>query len=307
MWELNIFGFSFFYLFYNFFIYSFFGWIYESCLVSVKNKKFVNRGFLNGTIIPIYGAGATIIYVLLAPIQDNIILVFIGGVLLATILEFVTSYVMEIIFHAKWWDYSHLKYNIQGRVCLSVSLFWGLLSILMTQVLQPSIEFIIYKIPRPLGEYLGYVIFAIFITDLTATVISTVQLDKKLAELQKLRQELSDYIEGTKLYGTKEELKAKFENSRITDFIDGFKLRLESEIDKYKENSSAKELFDFSTTKEDMEARVKEIVSKYQKKSERPNFIQKRLLKAFPNIKSINKNSALTDLKEKLHIKKDNN
>ena len=93
MWTWKICNFELYFLFYNFMLYSFFGWIYESTFVSVKNRTLVNRGFLNGPVIPIYGAGATIVYMFLAPIQDRASYVFVGGMLIATILEYITSYV----------------------------------------------------------------------------------------------------------------------------------------------------------------------------------------------------------------------
>lgn len=304
MWDMRLLGFDLYFLFANFFVYSFFGWIYESSYVSAKKKCFINRGFLNGPVIPIYGAGATICYVVLFPLKNQIWYVFLGGAVLATALEFVTSYAMEKLFHAKWWDYSNIKFNIQGRVCLPVSLFWGLLAVLMTQLLQPLINQLIYSIPQEIGEYAIAITSIIFCADLTTTVISTAQLDKKLTNLHKLRVEIVEYIESTKLYETGEELKAKIGESSLMEFIDGFKERLEENLDKYMQKDETKERFDKKAISEEIGERIKSFKIRYQKDTEKKYFVQKRLLKAFPNLKTKDREDALAELKSKLFYKK---
>ncbi len=106
-----------------FFLYSFLGWAQETVQCSIKEKRFVNRGFLNGPICPIYGCGALLIFNLLLPIQRGIAspwlsvpLVFLCGALIASVLEYVTSWAMETLFHSRWWDYSDKKWNINGRM-----------------------------------------------------------------------------------------------------------------------------------------------------------------------------------------------
>ncbi len=199
MWSIRLFGFECFYLFYHFFLYSFFGWIYESCLVSFQKKKLLNRGFLNGPVIPIYGAGATVIMMVLDPIREHYVAVFFVGMLVASVLEFSTSWLMEKLFHTRWWDYSDWKFHLQGRICLGASVFWGVLSVTMELVFKPGIDLLIADIPRKSGEYMGYGIAAVFAADFIITVISTVQLDKQLEELQRLRRELASYIGNSKL------------------------------------------------------------------------------------------------------------
>lgn len=304
MWDLKIFGFDLYFLFYNFILYSFFGWIYESSYVSAKNKKAVNRGFLTGPVIPIYGAGATIIYIFLFSIRNQVFLVFLGGVCLATILEFVTSYVMEKLFHAKWWDYSNFKFNLQGRVCLFVSLFWGLLSVLMTQLIQPLMNRLILSIPRKPAEYIAYVIIILFLADLISTVVSTLKLDQKLTSLHKIREEFMEYLESTKLYETGEELKIKFAESQFSDFIDNIKERLEENLDKISQKYGTKEEFDRKAVYEEISEKVKNFKGKFQKKADEKQFIQWRLLKAFPNLKTKDREDALRELKERLSSKK---
>lgn len=300
MFSINIFGFDFYYIFYTFFLYSLFGWIYESCLVSVKRKSLVNRGFLNGPIIPIYGAGAVLICIILDPVSKNLLLIFLGGMVLATILEFVTSYIMEKLFHAKWWDYSNYRYNIQGRICPIVSLFWGVLSVLMTVFLKPLSNSLIHRIPRRIGEILAIIIILIMFADLVSTVISTLKLNQKLANMSKLREEFALYMEKSKLYTSKEELRKKLESSNVAEFLENLRVRLE-------ETKGSK---DHSGRYTEIEEKIRAWKEKYSKHSDHVHIIQLRLLKAFPNMKSTNNEYMLTDLRwyirEKRESKKNN-
>lgn len=294
MWNLEIMGFDLYFLFYNFFLYCFFGWIYESCLVSFQKKAWVNRGFLNGPVIPIYGLGATAVYMILAPIQNNALCVFAGGMVIATVLEYITSYIMEKLFHAKWWDYSNYKYNLQGRVCLLASLLWGFLSILMTGVLQPFMNGLIDRIPRRAGEIGGAVIFVLFCSDLTVTVIFTLKLDKKLADLSKIREEITEYLMSTRLYETKEELTDWLEERSVFSIPENLKEQFE--IKKEQLGQSMKTI-----SREDLEAKIKGFTARYQKSADLKSFVQKRLVRAFPNMKSTRRHSSgiLNDLRKK--------
>lgn len=301
MWSINIFGFEWYYLFYNFFLYSFFGWIYESTLVSVRTKKIVNRGFLNGPIIPIYGAGATIVYMCLSSLQDNAVFVFVGGMVIATVLEYITSYVMEKLFHAKWWDYSNMKFNIKGRVCLLASFFWGFLSILMTEILQPLMSSLIAWIPRRTGEIGGIFIFFLFVIDFSITIVNTVQLDHTLSRMQKIREELNEYLEGIKWYAVKEEWKNKLEQISFSDWMEQAKEVFYEKRETLAAMSTENEQEEKKSFLEEMEEKLKGYAEKYQFSTK--GKVKKRLLKAFPNLKSKDRESVLKELKEKMFEK----
>ena len=111
MWDLAINGVDFYHIANWFYIYSFLGWLWETCYVSVRKGKLINRGFINGPLCTIYGCGALAVYLILLPISDNLLLLFVGGVVVATALEYVTAVLMENIFHTSWWDYSDNKFN----------------------------------------------------------------------------------------------------------------------------------------------------------------------------------------------------
>lgn len=175
-----------------FFFYSFIGWIVESTYCSFGEKKLINRGFLTGPIIPIYGAGTMTMAICLTPIKNlhlgftagdyfiNLtpVLVFFAGIIVCDIVEFFTSYVMEKLFHARWWDYSKKKFNIQGRICLQHSMYWGVGSVIFLYFIHPITE---YCFSRLLDEvaYIACPIFLIiFIIDVVHATIKAMDVKK---------------------------------------------------------------------------------------------------------------------------------
>ena len=120
-----------------FFIYSFLGWFMEVCVALHDENKLINRGFLIGPYCPIYGVGVLLIMLLLHKYADDPFVLFIMAVLLCSILEYFTGYIMEKLFKARWWDYSHKKFNINGRICLDNLLAFGILGLLVMYVLNP--------------------------------------------------------------------------------------------------------------------------------------------------------------------------
>lgn len=113
-----------------FFIYSFIGWVLESVYKTIYEKKLVNSGFLYGPFCPIYGLGALIMYAFLSGYNDNPLHVFVIGFVILSIWEYIVAWAIEKVLHEKYWDYSNNKFNINGRVCLLNSLFWGILGVI---------------------------------------------------------------------------------------------------------------------------------------------------------------------------------
>ena len=130
-----------------FFIYSFIGWVWESCYVSVRKRHWVNRGFLHGPMLPIYGSGAVVILVSTIGVREHPWLIFIFGLVAATALEYVTGAVMERMFHVRYWDYSNQKLNVHGYICASSSLCWGVFSVLLVRFVHVPIERVVLGIP----------------------------------------------------------------------------------------------------------------------------------------------------------------
>ena len=146
-----------------FYIYCFMGWVWESCYVSLENQKWVNRGFLKGPFLPIYGSGAIVVIISTLTVENELILVFIIGMIVATILEYITGAMMEKVFHVRYWDYTKEPFNINGHICLTSSLAWGVFSVLLVRFVNPPIENLIKFIPEVISEVSAYVI-TIFIT-----------------------------------------------------------------------------------------------------------------------------------------------
>lgn len=184
MWNLTVCGIDFYHLMNWLIIYSFFGWVWETCYVSVKSGKFVNRGFINGPLCTIYGFGAVSVYVILRPFSDNLLYLYLGGVVVATALEYVTAVLMESIFHTSWWDYSDNKFNFQGRICLGASLGWGAFTVILFKVLHPFVESIVILYPVYVGEIGICVIGVGYVVDFAFSAAAAFRIHEKLPVIE---------------------------------------------------------------------------------------------------------------------------
>lgn len=153
-------------LFLLFIIYSFFGWCMEVVVALVSEKKLINRGFLIGPLCPIYGVGVVLINILLYRYMDDPVVLFVMAVLICSILEYFTGYMMEKLFKARWWDYSHKKFNVNGRICLDNLVAFGLLGLLVMYVLNPFFSKVLENF-SPIALYvINIILLIIFIVDL---------------------------------------------------------------------------------------------------------------------------------------------
>jgi len=175
----------FFYYFLLFFIYSCFGWIVETINCSITEKrKVLNRGFLIGPYIPIYGTGAIIMVLFLNEYKEEPFVLFCMAVVYCSIIEYITSYIMEKLFSARWWDYSNYKLNINGRICLKNSLLFGLLGIVLIYGLHPIIEHLLLQVPDKTLVTISYTVFVIFILDILVTLIILSKLDIQINNIK---------------------------------------------------------------------------------------------------------------------------
>ena len=173
-----------------FYIYCFFGWIIESTYVSVCTGNWVNRGFMRGPVIPLYGTGAVIVLFAVIPFRTSPILVFIVGTVAASILEFVTGFVMERIYKVRYWDYSDKPFNLCGYICLFNSLCWGVLSILLIYLVHSWIEKGVLFLNDMVLLSIDSGISSLFIVDLFNSSTTAVELKRMLANSQKLKDDL---------------------------------------------------------------------------------------------------------------------
>lgn len=188
-----------------FFIYCFLGWVWESCYVSIKKREWINRGFLHGPMLPIYGSGAIIVLLCTIGVRDQVILIFIFGMTGATILEYVTGACMERLFRVRYWDYSHMPLNLKGYICLPVSLGWGVFSVLLVRVIHVPIENLVLQIPERIAEVVSVVCSSAFSVDFTLSFSEAMDLrdmlirlsdsNEKIQRLQKRLEVVSAFAE----------------------------------------------------------------------------------------------------------------
>lgn len=257
-----------------FIIYAFLGWCTEVSYAALQHGKFVNRGFLIGPYCPIYGMGILIVVVILSPLKENLLVLYIGSFLLTSVLEFVTGYALEIIFHNKWWDYSLEHYNIHGYICLKFSLIWGFACTFVMLIIHPIIEGIISLIPYILGIFIISILMTVFIIDCTVTVSTIMKLNRRM-------KALTDIID-----------KLKEVSNQIGENI--FENVMEA-IEKKDDISD-----EVSNLKTKVKIEQEELILKYKELYEKKSIGSNRLMKAFPSMKSKINNDILQKLKEKL-------
>ncbi len=209
-----------------FFWYCFLGWIWECLFVSVKrawkNKKwkFVNRGFLRGPVIPIYGFAAITILLATIQVRENAIAIYVLGALTATLFELVTGTVMERLFKVKYWDYSDMPLNYHGHICLFVSLFWGAFAVLLVRVIHVPVENLLMQVPSFLCEAFAFAFMAIFAYDTTVSF-------NEAMDLREVLESLSENNETVKRLERRFDAIVAFTPVPDIDEINELKLRLE--------------------------------------------------------------------------------
>lgn len=152
--------------FWLFIIYSFMGWLMEIIVVSISKHKFSNRGFLIGPVCPIYGVSVVIMTLLLNRYNDDYFILFCMSFLICTVIEYATSVIMEKLFKTRWWDYTQIKFNLNGRVCLKNSILFGILGLIVIIFLNPILISLINKIPINLFYVLTIISFLILLIDI---------------------------------------------------------------------------------------------------------------------------------------------
>lgn len=207
-----------------FYIYGFFGWIWESSYASIEQHHPVNRGFLHGPLIPIYGFGALGVLLSTIDVRNSVVLIFIFGMAGATVLEYVTGWGMEKLFHVKYWDYSHFKFNLNGYICLLASLGWGFFSVLMVRVIHVPIEAFVLSLKTAFGE--GAVVLL--------TAVTAVDAYQSLGEALDLRDML-EKLEESKAYIQKMQRRLEIASAVRFEDYKNFRKKTEAELSSHKE------------------------------------------------------------------------
>ena len=265
-----------------FLVYAFLGWCAEVAYAAVHSGKFVNRGFLNGPVCPIYGVGMLVVVTLLWGLRHNLILLFLGSAGLTTTLEYATGLILERFFHDKWWDYSDKPFNVKGYICLEFTVLWGLAAAFVVGAVHPFVFMVINKTPFVFGVILMSVLLAVFVTDLAITVTELVKLPKKMGamlEAERALKAISDKI-GENISDTA--IAAKEKGNELAEES---KPRLE-----------------------ELKAEYEQKAAEYKRRFENRGFVPKRIFKAFPNLKSGRYKvifERFADFKEKFNDEKD--
>lgn len=181
-----------------FFIYSFAGWCMEVCYAAFSRRKFVNRGFVNSPYCTIYGFSAVLFAVFLPELADSVFFLFLGGLLLASVVEYTTGMLMEKIFHRKLWDYSDIKYNLSGYVCARYSLLWGLLAVATVRYVNPLLCSLLRGVPDLVTLILQWAASALLAIDFITTSMAVLGMQvsaKRLSQLSEGMQQTSRLLE----------------------------------------------------------------------------------------------------------------
>ncbi len=290
-----------------FYFYCFFGWIFESTYVSLKSRKFVNRGFMRGPFLPIYGSGAIMMLVVSMPFQDNIFLTYIAGCIGATALELVTGELMEALFKVRYWDYSNQKFNYKGHICLSSTVAWGFLTILMTEFLHRGVERIIFIIPSAVVVLVTVAASLYIVVDFTLSFKAAMDLRDILIGLERAKEEMEriqkrlDVI----IAVANDEIEARRleKSQRVEELMDSIEEKFGSLKERLKINPS--EFMD------DVHEEIMELRSKYNIEKEHrlqfrrlKDFYQRNLIKGNPTMKSKRFEEALEELKKAVNERK---
>ncbi|HJC06258.1 MAG TPA: hypothetical protein H9704_08915 [Candidatus Enterocloster excrementipullorum] len=306
-----------------FYIYCFFGWIFESTYVSVKKGHFVNRGFLRLPMLPIYGTGAVMMLWVSLPVRDSLLLVYTSGAIAATILEYVTGWGMERLFKVKYWDYSNQRFQLNGYICLSSTIAWGFLTVLLTEVLHPPIAR--YVLGIPLGVLLVCVggITVLFVLDAVQSVKEALDLAKVLDAMTNMRAELDDLQVQMALLKAEMQQRAAESRDESLQRLELLKSQAEARTAALREEASARtaalkdeaaarttaaaeaaasRLDAWKNSAEERAAalsrRLEEVDEKRQNLAGRMNFYRKGLLRGNPSASSARFAEALKELRE---------
>ena len=174
-----------------FIIYSFLGWCLESVYKTIIFKKPTNSGFLYGPFCPMYGIGA-VMMIVLSKLSDNIIIIFLLSFVLFSVWEYIVAVILEKCFKTKYWDYSELKFNIKGRICLKNSFYWGLLGVILIYAIQPIVERLTNLISEQILLYISILLCIIISLDTIITITKLIVIDKKIKQIFEIGEAIKE-------------------------------------------------------------------------------------------------------------------
>lgn len=279
----------------------FFGWCFESAFVSLKSRHPVNRGFMRGPFLPLYGSGAIMMLVVSMPFSDNLWMTYVAGCIGATALEYITGVTMEALFKVRYWDYSEQRFNFQGQICLGSTLAWGGLTILMTRVVHRPVEGFVLGIPANVLGALTFLLTIYIVVDFTLSFKAAIDLRDILVKMEAAREELErvqkrlDVI--IAVANEERELKKAERESRVDELINGIEERLIGIKERIRNEVSA---YPDSIKEEILELRTKyriNVENRLQLKNLK-DFYKRQMIKGNPTMVSKKFTDTLQELKE---------
>lgn len=291
-----------------FYFYCFGGWCVESAYVSIRTRELTNRGFMRGPFLPLYGSGGLMMLVVSMPFQDHIVLVYVAGCVGATILEYVTGVVMEALFKVRYWDYTGKKFNFQGHICLSSSLFWGVLTILMTEIIHVPVERLMYAIPDRVLSVVTILLTMAIVADFALSFKAAIDIRELLAKMDSTKEELVRIQKRLDSIITAAGESLGNRKEAIVESVDEIKSGIEDKLEKIKTLATAKPSAYLESVKEE----VADLLKKYAINVEIRNrltsikdFFQRELLRSNPSMTSSQYKEALDELKQKTKHEKE--
>lgn len=301
-----------------FYLYCVLGWCFESTVVSVEQRRWVNRGFLRGPMLPIYGFGAVILLHVSLPLQGHPVWSYLACMTAATVFEYIVGVVMEKIFKVKYWDYSKQRFQFQGYICLRSSLCWGFLGLILTGVIHPPINALVVGLPF-IGLIIIDVLFsAAFVSDVIVSVRSALDLAKVLVELDRLREqgaELRKQLSETALVElTNLSYKVEEAHGEFTERMDEAKAQLAERMDEAREKvddareqlAAAREMTaeerraQAAEAREQLQAKLAELQRRFDERAAALGRTRKSLLRGNPTARSERYGEVLERLKKRI-------
>lgn len=258
--------FSLYELFWLFSVYAVLGWGLEVCFCTINTGHFVNRGFLNGPVCPIYGFGMVLVVLVLTPVSGSVLALFFGGMVLTSAIELIGGWALKKLFHTSWWDYSDQPFNLGGYICLKFSLAWGLCVVAVMRVLQPLVSTFIGFVTGIGGGIPGFIlaalIFIAFVCDLAVTVNAVSKMNRDLGAIDDVARLLHEGSEA------------------ISERLGTAALAVDENVDEKKLDAAAR-----------MDLMRAELL-------DHKNAVANRLMRAFPNMKSVGHADAWEQVKD---------
>lgn len=268
-----------------FFVYGFLGWCTEVAFAACKEHRFINRGFLNGPVCPIYGFGVSLVIVFLTPYRSNLVFLYIASVVLVTVLEGVTGWAMDKIFHNKWWDYSDMPLNIGGYVCLVFSLVWGVACVAIMNLIHPLIHKGVALLPHTLGIVLIILLGSLLIADTCVTASSIFKFNRQLEHMEKIAAELHELSEqlGENIYS---------KTVLAMEVADDIQAKTQDVVEELYEHRQ--------DTTENIHEHIAELKKRYSELNHSAERAGKRLLRAFPSLESRRHKERVREIRQQL-------